>query len=325
MAAAPCLEAGPLATFRVKETHMIRFSRLGYVGLNVSDLDRSALFYESTVGLQRVDGADPNVRYLRCSDKHHDLSLHAGIPGLKRIGFELESERELEPLCEALRRSGRAFAAIPDGDGEAMATGPGVRTQEPVTGCTLDFYATMAPSSAPPYQWTIAHILRLGHLVLKSTDFDATVSYFTDVLNFKVSDSIDKRVTFLRCFPSPYHHSLGIGNSSNGNGLHHVALMVNDADDIGRSYWRLQRENVPVVHGPGRHLPSGSMFLYYLDPDGLTIEYTFGMEEFPEVEPREPRVLPPVPESNDIWASRLDSRKASVGDIERPSPARPLN
>ena len=70
-------------------------------------------------------------------------------------------------------------------------------------------------------------------------------------------------------------------------------------------------------HGPGRHLPSGSMFLYYLDPDGLTIEYTFGMEEFPELEPRQPRVLPPVPESNDIWASRLDPRKASVGAIEQ--------
>ena len=200
-----------------------------------------------------------------------------------------------------------------------MATGPGVRTQEPVTGCTLDFYATMKPSSAPPFQPTVAHILRLGHLVVKSTDFDASVRYFTDVLNFKVSDSIDQRVTFLRCFPSPYHHSLGIGSTNNGSGLHHVALMVNDADDIGRSYWRLQRENVPVVHGPGRHLPSGSMFLYYLDPDGLTIEYTFGMEEFPEVEPREPRLLPPVPESNDIWASKLDPRKAAVGEIEQTS------
>lgn len=298
---------------------MIRFRRLGYLALNVSDLDRSSKFYERTVGLQKVDGPSADVRYFRCSDKHHDLAFYAGTPGLKRIGFELESQREFEPLRETLRRAGQPFADIPARDCDAMATGPGVRTREPVTGCTLDFYATMGSSAAPPYQTSVAHILRLGHLVIKSTDFDASVRYFTEVLNFKVSDSIDKRVTFLRCFPSPYHHSLGIGNTESGSGLHHVALMVKDADDIGRSYWRLQRENVPVVHGPGRHLPSGSMFLYYLDPDGLTIEYTFGMEEFPEVEPREPRVLPPVPESNDIWASRLDPRKATVGDIEQSS------
>ena len=296
---------------------MIRFRRLGYLALNVSDLERSSEFYERTVGLQKVEGPSSEVRYFRCSDKHHDLAFYAGTPGLKRIGFELESDREFEPLKQALRKAGHAFTEIPAADCVAMATGPGVRTHEPVTGCTLDFYVTMGASSAPPYQTSVAHILRLGHLVVKSTDFDATVRYFTEVLNFAVSDSIDKTVTFLRCWPSPYHHSLGIGQGRKGSGLHHVALMVDSADDIGRSYWRLQRDNVPVVHGPGRHLPSGSMFLYYLDPDGLTIEYTFGMEEFPEVEPREPRVLPPVPESNDIWASRLDPRKASVGAIEQ--------
>jgi 2,3-dihydroxy-p-cumate/2,3-dihydroxybenzoate 3,4-dioxygenase len=296
---------------------MIRFRRLGYLALNVSDLERSSEFYERTVGLQKVEGPSAGVRYFRCSDKHHDLAFYAGTPGLKRIGFELESEREFATLREALKNAGRPFTEIPAADCAAMATGPGVRTQEPVTGCTLDFYATMRPTAAPPYRTSVAHILRLGHLVIKSTDFDATVRYFTDVLNFAVSDSIDKTVTFLRCWPSPYHHSLGIGQGRKGSGLHHLALMVDSADDIGKSYWRLQRDNVPVVHGPGRHLPSGSMFLYYLDPDGLTIEYTFGMEEFPEVEPRPPRVLPPVPESNDIWASRLDPRKASVGAIEQ--------
>ena len=297
---------------------MIRYHRLGYLALNVSDRQRSAAFYRDTVGLQQVAGPSDSVSYFRCSDKHHDLAFYQGTPGLKRIGFELESELEFEPLRRALEAASLPCIEIPHDDRVAMATGPGLRTQEPATGCTLDFYVTMNASlEAEPFRPTVAKILRLGHLVIKSTDFNGSVRFFTDVLNFKVSDSIDQRVTFLRCFPSPYHHSLGIGSTTNGNGLHHVALMVQDADDIGRSYWRLQRDGVPVVHGPGRHLPSGSMFLYYLDPDGLTIEYTFGMEEFPEDEPREPRVLPPVPESNDMWASKLDARKASIGQIEQ--------
>ncbi|HEX2540358.1 MAG TPA: VOC family protein [Caldimonas sp.] len=296
---------------------MIRFNRLGYVALNVADPDRSVAFYRDQVGLQVVDGPAADVRYLRCSDKHHDIALYRGVPGLKRIGFELESEAEFAPLETALRAAGRPCLPIPGEDCRAMGIGPGLRTSEPVTGATLDFYALMQPSQAPPFAPTVAKILRLGHLVLKSTDFDASVRFFTDVLNFRISDSIDKTVTFLRCWPSPYHHSLGIGQGRGKSGLHHVALMVHDADDIGRGYWRLQREEIPVVHGPGRHLPSGSMFLYFLDPDGLTIEYTFGMEEFPEEAAREPRLLPPVPESNDIWASKLDPRKSAVGEIER--------
>ncbi len=298
---------------------MIRFARLGFVALNVGDLERSGDFYRDVVGLQEIPSKDTRVRYFRCSDKHHDVALHAGsVPGVKRIGFELESKGELAPLRAALDAAGHSHEPIPAEDrfGTSM---DGVRTWEPTTGCALDFYVGGAVDQqhAPPFEPSVAQILRLGHVVLRSTHYEATVRYFTEVLNFQVSDTIDGRVTFLRCFPSPYHHSLGIGASKSGDGLHHLAFMVRDMDDIGRSYWRLQREHVPLVNGPGRHLPSGSTFLYYLDPDGMTLEYTLGMEEFPEADPREPRTLAPVASSNDLWASPIDPRKASMGEIEQ--------
>jgi 2,3-dihydroxy-p-cumate/2,3-dihydroxybenzoate 3,4-dioxygenase len=72
---------------------------------------------------------------------------------------------------------------------------------------------------------------------------------------------------------------------------------------------------VPVVFGPGRHIASSSVFLYFLDPDGLTLEYSFGMEEFPEVDPRAPRTLPPVPESIDSWGAVRDPRMTAIGEI----------
>jgi 2,3-dihydroxy-p-cumate/2,3-dihydroxybenzoate 3,4-dioxygenase len=300
---------------------MIRYRRLGYLALNVSDLERSTRFYRETVGLQQVDGADREVRLLRCSDKHHDIALHAGRPGLKRIGFELESSAQIEPLRAALQAAGRPLLDIPVEDRTAMATGPGLRTWEPVTGATLDFYAGMERSGASPFEPTVAKIQRLGHLVLRSADPAATVRFFTEVLHFKVSDSIDGAVTFMRCFPNPYHHSFGVGNGKGRSGLHHFNFMVSDADDIGTSLWRLKKLDVPIVNGPGRHLPSGSMFLYYLDPDGLTLEYSFGMEEFPETGAREPRTLAPVSKSFDMWEGPVDPRKAAVGEIEQSQPA----
>ena len=300
---------------------MIRYKCLGYLALNVNDLDKSSSFYRGTVGLQQVEGSDKNVRYLRCSDKHHDIALYQGKPGLKRIGFQLESERELDTLKKALKDNGLPLVEIPAADQAAMHTGPGVRTWEPATGATLDFYATMEPSNSTPFEPTVAKIQRLGHLVLRSPDDKATVRYFTEVLNFKISDSIDQAVTFMRCFPNPYHHSFGVGNGKGKSGLHHFNFMVSDVDDIGTSMWRLKKQDVPIVNGPGRHLPSGSMFLYYLDPDGLTVEYSFGMEEFPEKDARAPRSLPPVPKSFDIWEGPTDPRKAAVGEIEQSGPA----
>lgn len=300
---------------------MIRYKRLGYLALNVTDLDRSERFYRDTVGLQTVSGNAPDVRYLRCSEKHHDIVLYRGAPGLKRVAFELESADQLERLRAALRAAGSEAVDIPVADQAAMHTGPGVRTWEPATGCTLDFYTATPPSDMPTFQPTVAKIQRLGHIVLRSADQEATVRFFTDVLNFQVSDSIDGAVSFLRCFPNPYHHSFGIGNGKGRNGLHHFNFMVSDADDIGTSLWRLKKLDVPIVNGPGRHLPSGSMFLYYLDPDGLTVEYSFGMEEFPESGARKPRTLPPVPTSFDLWEGPVDPRKAAVGEIEQTRPA----
>jgi len=58
------------------------------------------------------------------------------------------------------------------------------------------------------------------------------------------------------------------------------------------------------------------VFLYFLDPDGITLEYSFGMEEFLESDAREARVLPAAPESIDSWGAARDPRMGTVGDIE---------
>jgi 2,3-dihydroxy-p-cumate/2,3-dihydroxybenzoate 3,4-dioxygenase len=73
---------------------------------------------------------------------------------------------------------------------------------------------------------------------------------------------------------------------------------------------------VPIVFGPGRHPASTSVFFYFLEPDGMTLEYSFGMEEFTEVDPRKARTLPMAAESIDEWGSVRDPRMGQLGDIE---------
>ena len=85
--------------------------------------------------------------------------------------------------------------------------------------------------------------------------------------------------------------------------------------EVGRGLARFKAKDVPVVYGPGRHLASTSVFLYFLDPDGMTLEYSFGMEEFPEVGARAPRSIEPTPLNFDTWGSHRDPRMSSVGEI----------
>ena len=298
---------------------MIRYKKLGYVALNVTDLERSATYYRDTLGLQVVAADRPGAaepRFFRCDWDHHNVILfQGGKPGLKRVGFEMESAGELDRLFALLEAKGLSVSEVPRAECERFHQGRSIRLVEPFTGATFEFYHQMREFGGQPFVPTVAKIQRLGHLVLRTPDYVEAVEFLTGVLNFQVSDSIDGMVTFMRCFPNPFHHSLGIGKGK-ARGLHHVNFMVTEVDDIGRAIWRLNKAQAPIVNGPGRHPPSGSMFLYFLDPDGMTLEYSFGMEEFPEVAPRRPRILEPIRESFDYWGAPTDPRKAAVGEIE---------
>lgn len=67
----------------------------------------------------------------------------------------------------------------------------------------------------------------------------------------------------------------------------------------------------------GVHPPSGNTFLFFLDPDGLSLEYGCGMELFPEQNARAPRIYPAKPESFDTSGSTSDGRMAAAGEIEQ--------
>jgi 2,3-dihydroxy-p-cumate/2,3-dihydroxybenzoate 3,4-dioxygenase len=275
---------------------------------------RSTAFYREHVGLADAGEGPDGSRFLRCGTSHHDIMLCPGTPGLKRIGFEMESGESLDALCQVLAAKGLAPREVPADERAALRLARAVRASEPLTGVTYEFYDRMR-EGADPFVPTVAKIQRLGHIVVKTANYDAAVRFFTGALNFQTSDVIDGMVTFLRCFPNPFHHSFALANSRRP-GLHHVNFMVTEVDDIGRAMWRFHKAGVHVVHGPGRHPPSGSMFYYFLDPDGLTLEYSFGMEEFPSAGARPPRLLEPVQASFDYWGAVPDARKSEHGAIE---------
>ncbi len=291
-----------------------RYSRLGYVALNVTDLARTLAFYTDIVGLDTTEVTEAQAA-LRCGPDHHNILLNrAPEPGLKRIGFELESGDDLERAFGYLERCGYGPAWVDAEETAALRQGRSLRFRHPGTGLPLEYFAGME-QMADPFEARLARIARLGHVVVSTPDLPAMRESLIRDLGFLLSDEVDGLVSFLRCFPNRFHHSLGIARADE-NRLHHVNFMVTDVDDIGKALNRLKKNGVEIVYGPGRHPPSGSIFLYFLDPDGMTVEYSFGMEEFAETGARAPRTLPPVPESLDFWGGLPSLDFAKVGRFE---------
>jgi catechol 2,3-dioxygenase-like lactoylglutathione lyase family enzyme len=117
---------------------------------------------------------------------------------------------------------------------------------------------------------------KLGHAVLGSTDPQATMSFFTDGLGFKISDRIKGVGAFMRC--STDHHNVLV-LAAPVSFLHHTSWQVDDVDDVGRGACAML-EGRPERHvwGLGRHYAGSNFFWYLKDPAGNFSEYYSDMD-----------------------------------------------
>ena len=294
---------------------MIRYRKLGYAALNVTDLARARVWYASMAGLQVNGNGDAGEVFFRSGAEHHSLVLHqAAAPGLKRVGWELEGDEQFDVLARELDRHGIAWRELDANECRASHITRALRMVEPITGVTLEFYGSGMQRMDTAFAPSVTQLQSICHIGIGTPHYREAIDFYERVLNFKTSDEIDGRIRLMRCFPNPLHHSLAIAHAER-NSLHHLNFMVRDDNDLTQARARFDANRVPMVWD-GFHPPSGNTFLFFLDPDGLSLEFGHGMEMFPESGARAHRVFPPKPESFDSSGSARDPRMAAAGGIE---------
>ena len=120
---------------------------------------------------------------------------------------------------------------------------------------------------------TIISPARLAHVVLRSSQFDALVGWYTTVLGAKVAFS-NGALAFLTY--DEEHHRIavlnipGLQRQPDGMaGMHHMAFTYASLSDLVATYERLDMAGIRPVcclnHGP-------TTSMYYADPDGNQVE-----------------------------------------------------
>jgi catechol 2,3-dioxygenase-like lactoylglutathione lyase family enzyme len=117
---------------------------------------------------------------------------------------------------------------------------------------------------------------RLGHVVIGSTNREATRDFFLQGLGFKISDEVPGLASFMRC--SDDHHNVLV-QAAPVDFLHHTAWQVDDIDEIGRGATAMLEKD-PSRHawGLGRHYLGSNFFWYLRDPAGNFSEYFSDMD-----------------------------------------------
>ena len=122
---------------------MIRYLKLGYVALGVTDLEKSVPFYRDVVGLQLNEQADDGTAFFSCSDDHHNIILYqADEPGLKRVAWELEDESQFPVAIEHLKAAGLKLIDVSPDECEQTYQHRTIRFQEPTSGLCLELFCT---------------------------------------------------------------------------------------------------------------------------------------------------------------------------------------
>jgi 2,3-dihydroxy-p-cumate/2,3-dihydroxybenzoate 3,4-dioxygenase len=172
------------------------------------------------------------------------------------------------------------------------------------TGNSIELVARPAHCGRRYFGSRDAGISHFSHVGLHTKDAAADEAFWVGNLGAKVSDWIGD-AALLRI--NEVHHNVALFPSTKA-GIQHVNFQVETQDDIMRSFYHLQKQNVKIVFGPGRHPTSGARFLYFQGPDDVIYEYSCGVRMITEEDEKTyvPRSFPKAPSSFCMWGSEPD-------------------
>jgi 2,3-dihydroxy-p-cumate/2,3-dihydroxybenzoate 3,4-dioxygenase len=171
--------------------------------------------------------------------------------------------------------------------------------------------------SAEPVRLTRpSGITEFGHLCLDAPDARAAHRFWSTVFNARASDWVGDAVCLMRI--DALHHKLAIFHGDEP-ALCHIDFQVASLDDVFRNWHFLEEQGVEILMGPGRHPTSGSVFVYFRGPEGLTYEYATGTRLIEDESAWKPRVFDPdQPTSIDMWRGQITplARQMQVPALE---------
>jgi len=127
-------------------------------------------------------------------------------------------------------------------------------------------------------------VRKLGHVVYRVRDMERSVKFYTELLNFRVSDVNEKGMVFLNACGD--HHTIALMEAKEKNelpqkgqlGFDHMAFEVGSVSELFKIREFLKAKGVTIFY-EGRRGPGGNPGLEFYDPDGYKIEIYSAMDQ----------------------------------------------
>jgi catechol 2,3-dioxygenase len=253
--------------------------RPGYIQIRVLDLNAAVEHYVDRLGLHEVSREPDGRVYLRAwdeFDRHSVILRQADTPGMDFVGFKVASEADLVAFRHRIEEFGTRVEEVPAGEQPGLDR----RLSFVVpTGHRIELFAEMAlsdngPMTRNPEIWRDEphgmRVTRFDHCNLHGPDIPGVVKFFTEVLDFSLTEAAESPegvvAAFLSC--SNKAHDIAFIRRPEPGRFHHAAFWLDSWHEVGQAADLIARHDIPLDIGPTRHGITRGQTIYFFDPSG---------------------------------------------------------
>jgi len=260
-------------------------SQLGYLGFEVSDLGAWEAFATRILGLEVASRRPDGALTLRMDGRAARFFITPGPANdLTCLGWETTGEPELRAVVERLRAAGTAVREASEAERAERGVERLFCYADPA-GNPSEIYCGPSLAAAPfrpsaVRSGFVADEQGLGHAVIRANTKEESTRFYSDVLGFRLSDTIicefyGHHVDLSFFHANARHHSVAFGDKQRKR-IHHFMLEARSMDDVGLAYDRALRDGVRIFQTLGKH-PNDGMFSFYArTPSGFQFELGWG-------------------------------------------------
>jgi 2,3-dihydroxybiphenyl 1,2-dioxygenase len=255
---------------------------LGYAGFGSSSLDDWRQFGTGLVGLQAVERS-PSLLAFRMDDRKQRIVIDRSMPdGARFFGWEVADAAALDALAARLEQAEVNVIAGPQALADSRRVRGVISFRDPASNRLEAFYGAEIDDTPFSPGRSISGFrtgpLGLGHAVLTVENIDAVMPFYVDVLDFGLSDYMQRPFRAYFFHINARHHSLALIETGK-NGMHHLMVELFSLDDVGQSYDIALSEPERVSVTLGRHTNDLMTSFYAKTPSSFMIECGWGGRE----------------------------------------------
>jgi len=252
---------------------------LGYVGIRARDVNDWADFGTRFLGLQLVERTRSTLRF-RMDDRSQRVMVQAdGGQGPAFFGWEVADPMALDALAARLEGARVPIERPRRAVAEERRVRDLVRFADP-SGNTLEVFhggevATDAFRPGRAISGFRTGALGMGHVVINVDQINGMLSFYRDLLGFRLSDFTLRPFKAYFLHVNPRHHSLAMIETGQSS-MHHLMMELFMLDDVGQGYDLALGEEGRIATTLGRHSNDLMTSFYANTPSGFFVEYGWG-------------------------------------------------